>query len=150
MDGRNDYSQVLLVPSRTLLVLAGAAWIAAGAGIISASKQASSQPWSWWMGVLALVVFTVFLMMFLRLSQRNAKRILGISARLCFILDFFDANSYVIMVLMIFLGTAVRLSTFVPDTYIASFYLGLGAALILAGLYPLIVYLETWDSPRFH
>jgi hypothetical protein len=149
MESTNKTPQILLIPTRVLLIVAALVWFAAGAGVVSVGLAATTQAWNWWMGLACLIVFTAFLMLFLLLSRRNAQRILAKPEKLSFLLHFFDANSYIIMVLMIFLGTAVRLSTFVPDPYIAFFYCGLGAALILAGFYLLVIYIRTWESPHF-
>ena len=146
----SNNSQILLVPTKVLLVIAAVVWFAAGAGVVSVGLKATEQAWEWWMGLVVSAVFAAFFLLFLMLSRRNARRILSLTDRLSFIMHCFDANSYIIMVLMIFLGTAVRISTFVPDFIIAPFYCGLGAALILAGFYLLIVYMQTWDHPRFH
>ncbi len=47
---------------------------------------------------------------------------------------FFDLKAYIIMAVMISGGIWLRLSGLVPDVFIAVFYIGLGCALMLAGL----------------
>jgi len=143
-------SQLLLVPTKVLLIVAGAVWLLAGAIVASVGIKAATEPWTAWMAVGMLIVFAVFLVMFLLISRRHVRRILSYTSRLSFLFRFFNAGSYIIMFVMIFLGTAVRISTFVPDDIIAFFYSGLGAALILSGFYLFINYIRIWDSPRFH
>jgi len=149
MAAPDDRSLILLVPTRVLLPIAAAIWFVAGAAVAAVGLGAASQAWSLGMAVAALAVFAVFFVMFLALSRKNTRRILGTTEQLSFLLHCFDANSYLIMLVMVFLGTAVRLSTFVPGPVIASFYCGLGAALVLAGFYPLISFIASWDHARF-
>jgi hypothetical protein len=59
---------------------------------------------------------------------------------------FFDARSYIIMAVMIFLGASVRMAGFLPDAVIALFYCGLGAALIIAGIYLIVSYVSVCDE----
>jgi len=142
-------SPLLLVPTKVLLLIAGAVWFIAGAVVASVGVKASTQPWTWPMVLGLLVVFAIFLVVFLFISYRHIRRILSYTSKLSFLFRFFNASSYMIMVVMIFLGATVRISTFVPDSIIAFFYSGLGAALILAGLYLVISYIRVWESPRF-
>jgi len=140
---------ILLIPTRVLLLLAAAAWFVAGAAVVSVAVKCSTSAWSLWMPPASLAVFTAFLAMFLNISKRNVTRILAYREPLSFILSFFDANSYMIMAVMMFLGAAIRVSTFAPDAWIAFFYSGLGAALVLSGFYPLVNYLSTWSGAHF-
>ncbi|MCL2339807.1 MAG: hypothetical protein FWC59_02775 [Actinomycetia bacterium] len=149
MKSAYDSSQILLVPSRALLLLAALVWLLAGAGVLAAGTLAAGTAWNWGMGLGFLVVFGIFLGLFLSLSRRNVRRILHLDAPLSFIGHFFDVSSYIIMVVMIFLGLSVRISTFVPDWILAFFYAGLGAALLLSAFYPVIVYIQTWSSAHF-
>ena len=63
------------------------------------------------------------------------------TARICayeekrhFFLKFFDLKSFAIMAVMMSGGIALRSSGLAPERFIAFFYTGLGASLLLAGL----------------
>lgn len=51
-----------------------------------------------------------------------------------FFLKFFDVKSFIIMAVMMTGGIWLRSSGVAPDRFIAFFYTGLGASLLLAGL----------------
>ena len=51
-----------------------------------------------------------------------------------FFLKFFDGKAFVIMAVMMSGGIGLRVSGLVPERFIAAFYTGLGASLLLAGL----------------
>ena len=51
-----------------------------------------------------------------------------------FFLKFFDGKAFVIMAVMMSGGIGLRVSGLVPERFIAVFYTGLGASLLLAGL----------------
>jgi hypothetical protein len=111
--------------------------------------KASVTAWTWPMASGFAVTFGAFLLLFMAISKRNALRILGDAQPLSFILNCFDANSYILMAVMAFLGASVRVSTFVPDQAIASFYCGLGLALALAGINLAVRYIMAWEGERF-
>jgi hypothetical protein len=136
---------MLEIPTKLLLLLGGAAWLAAGLSVTSVGITASHGAWSGAMIIALIIVFLLFLAMFLRISLKHAKRILGYTERLTSAFKFFDANSYIIMAVMIGLGVAVRLSGLVPDPGIASFYTGLGSALLICALFYLVTYVAVCD-----
>ena len=142
-------SLLLLVPTRWLLLLAALTWLAAGAGVTAVGVKASTSAWTWSMAAGFGLTFAAFFALFFHLAERNAQRILNNRQLYSFILGFFDANSYIIMAVMVFLGASVRISTLVPDPAIASFYSGLGLALIFASLHLVIRYVQAWEGPRF-
>ena len=149
MDKESTGTQILLVPTKVLLLIAAVVWFLAGTSVATVGLKASKGVWTLGMVGVSLGVFGFFLMLFLRLSRRNAERITGHPNRLSFVLGFFDANSYMVIAVMVFLSAAIRVSTLVPESIIAAFYCGLGAALVLAGSYPLITFIQTWESPGF-
>jgi hypothetical protein len=137
---------MLEIPTKLLLLVAGAAWLAAGLGVTSVGIGASHGAWSAQMVIALVIVFVLFLVMFLRISLKHTRRILGYTEKLTPAFKFFDANSYIIMAVMIGLGVAVRLSGLVPDPAIASFYTGLGSALLLCFIYYLVTYVAVCDE----
>ena len=145
----SHHGQILLVPTRVLLLIAASAWLIAGVNVVIVGLDATTVAWTWPMAVGFLLTFTVFFVIFMIVSQQNARRVFDCQKPLSFILQFFDARSYIIMAVMLFLGAAVRISTFVPDPIIAFFYGGLGFALIFAGLYLVILYIQNWKGSHF-
>ncbi|MDR3053552.1 MAG: hypothetical protein LBU48_06805 [Coriobacteriales bacterium] len=140
---------MLGIPTKILLLIAGAAWLIAGAAVTSTGIAASQASWTNDMLIGLLIVFMFFAVMFLMVSRKHKKRILGYTEQLTSILRFFDAGSYIIMAVMIGLGVAVRLSGLVPDPIIAFFYTGLGSALLLSAVYYLVTFLTVWDGFPF-
>jgi hypothetical protein len=135
-----------MIPTKTLLVVAAAFWLAAGLSVAGVGLLASDAAWTAPMVWAMLIVFALFLVMFIRISIKHTKRILGYTDRLTSLFKFFDAGSYIIMAVMIGLGIAVRLSGLAPDFAIASFYTGLGSALLVAAIYYLVTYLTVCDA----
>ncbi|MCL2883515.1 MAG: hypothetical protein FWF30_03495 [Coriobacteriia bacterium] len=142
-------SQILLVPTRELLAIAAVLWSAAGSMVVMVGLHATTNPWAWWEALGFVLTFAAFFALFLSIARKHVRRIMAMTDKLSFILKFFDIKSWFIMIGMITLGAAVRLSTFVPNQIIAFFYCGLGAALVFSGLYILINYLQIWSSRRF-
>lgn len=124
------------VKKRTLLAVAGCVWFIAGfnvarLGVLSCQKLSSFTVIHI---LLSLIVFCPFGMMFFKMSMKHAKRIKGYTEEFRPVWHFFDLKAYIIMAVMISGGIWLRLSGLVPDVFIAVFYIGLGCALMLAGL----------------
>ena len=84
---------------------------------------------------LSILVFAVFqYFIFGRLVQKHTKRIMGYEETNQFFLKFFDVKSFIIMAIMMTGGIYIRVSKLVPERFIAVFYTGLGASLLLAGI----------------
>ena len=73
---------------------------------------------------------------FLRTNRQHTitSRISAYEEELHFFLKFFDVKSFIIMAVMMIGGIWLRSSGVAPDRFIAFFYAGLGASLLLAGL----------------
>ena len=118
------------VKKRTLLLIACLVWSAAGAnilriGIISYLPFVS----------LSAAVFLLFdRMIFGRLVEKHTLRILSYPEERQMFLRFFDGKSFAIMAGMMSGGILLRRIPAVPTQFIAVFYSGLGAALLLAGI----------------
>lgn len=82
--------------------------------------------------LLSAVVFSLFGMMFYKMSMKHTKRISGYTEPTPPFWNFFDIKAYCIMAFMMGGGIWLRCSGLVPDTFIAVFYTGLGIALGLA------------------
>ena len=119
----------------TLLLIACLVWSAAGFNILRIGILAYPGYLSLLNYLLSLVVFAVFqVFIFGKLVKKHSARIGAYEEDCHFFLKFFDAKSFAIMAFMMTGGIALRSSGIAPDRFIAVFYTGLGASLLLAGL----------------
>ena len=119
----------------TLLLIACLVWSATGFNILRIGILAYPDYLSMLNYSLSLVVFTVFqVFIFGKLVKKHSARIGAYEEERHFFLKFFDAKSFAIMAFMMTGGIALRSSGIAPDRFIAVFYTGLGASLLLAGL----------------
>jgi ABC-type Na+ efflux pump permease subunit len=128
------------VPTKSLLLIGGWVWVAAGLNITLIGFDAVAGKWALWMLGAMLLVFIFFLLMFLHIIGKHFKRIQGYAEPRTNLFKFFDAPAYLIMLFMMTLGISLRLSGRVPAAWIAFFYTGLGTALVLAGFKQLYNY----------
>ena len=84
--------------------------------------------------LLTGVVFFLFQRLFGRLVKKHTARIRAYQEEKHFFLKFFDRKVFAIMAVMMTGGISLRASGLAPERFIAVFYTGLGAALLLAGL----------------
>jgi hypothetical protein len=136
---------MLLIPTKTLLLVAAAVWLAAGVSVCSVGVSAMIG-WTIPVAVGFAIVFVLFLGMFISISNKHIRRIKGYTEKLTGIYKFFDVKSYVTIAVMIGLGLTVRLSGLVPDPAIAAFYSGLGLALLTAAVYYVATYVGCCDG----
>ena len=123
------------VKRNTLLLIACLVWGAAGVNILRLGVLAYPAYLSVLNFVLSALVFAVFqYFIFGRLVQKYTARITGYEEERHFFLKFFDVKSFIIMAVMMTGGIWLRSSGVAPDRFIAFFYTGLGASLLLAGL----------------
>ena len=123
------------VKRNTLLFLACLVWSAAGFNILRIGLIAYPAYRSVLNYLLSVLVFAVFQkFIFGRLVKKHTARIHSYEEEYHFFLKFFDGKSFVIMAVMMSGGIALRVSGLAPERFIAVFYTGLGASLLLAGL----------------
>lgn len=123
------------VKRNTLLLLACLVWSAAGfnilrIGLLSYPAYCSVQ--NYLLSVLVFIVFQIFI--FGRLVKKHTARIRAYKEERHFFLKFFDKKAFATMAVMITGGIGLRASKLVPERFIAVFYTGLGASLLLAGV----------------
>lgn len=124
-----------MVKKRTLLLLACLVWAAAGFNILRIGLMCYPGRVNPVNLLLSAVVFEVFRrFIFGRLVHKHTARILSYEEERQFFWRFFDAPSFAIMAVMMSGGIGLRASGLAPQVFIAVFYTGLGAALLLAGL----------------
>jgi hypothetical protein len=129
-----------------LILAAAVVWLAAGVSVVSVGLTSAKDPWTAFMALASLVVYALFLVMFLRISHKHIRRIRGYTEDMVNLFNFFDAQSYIILAVMIGLGAAIRISGLVPDFAIALFYSGLGLALVTAAIYYVVTYISICDE----
>ena len=69
-----------------------------------------------------------------KLVKKHSTRITAYEEERQFFFKFFDVKSFAIMAFMMTGGIALRSSGIAPERFIAVFYTGLGASLLLAGV----------------
>lgn len=120
-----------------LILLAGIVWGVAGINVARrgvATWLSLEHPGYPLLFAGALATFVVFGIMFFRLTKKNLRRIAAFERERNPFWMFMSLKSYLIMTFMISLGVVLRNYTSTPRTFIAPFYVGLGTALLLAGI----------------
>lgn len=125
----------MMVKRNTLLLLACLVWSAAGFNILRIGLMSYPAHRSVLNFLLSAAVFAVFqVFIFGKLVKKHTARISGYEEERHFFLKFFDKKAFAIMAVMMSGGIGLRASGLAPEQFIAVFYTGLGASLLLAGL----------------
>ena len=139
------------VSKRTLLLIAGIVWLAAGGNIAWLGIQAFAQinmSYVWAIILGAAVVFTLFHMkIFSKMVGKHSDRIANYEAEKIAIWRFFDKSGYIMMAIMMTGGILLRSFGLVPAWFVAFFYTGLGIALALSGVSFLIRFVRRGNRP---
>ena len=123
------------VKRNTLLLLACLVWSAAGINILRIGLMAYPAYLTARNVLLSILVFAVFQkFIFGKLVKKHTARISAYLEERHFFLNFFDGKAFAVMAVMMTGGIGLRVSGLAPERFIAVFYTGLGAALMLAGL----------------
>ena len=123
------------VKRNTLLLFACLVWSAAGGNILRIGLMAYPAYLTVVNCMLSVLVFVVFQrFIFGKLVKKHTARISSYLEERQFFLRFFDGKAFVIMAVMMTGGIGLRASGLAPERFIAVFYTGLGASLLLAGL----------------
>lgn len=123
------------VKRNTLLLLACLVWSIAGFNILRIGLMAYPAYRTILNTLLSILVFGVFQkFVFGKLVKKHTDRINSYEEERHFFLKFFDRKAFIIMAVMMTGGIGIRASGLAPERFIAVFYTGLGAALLLAGL----------------
>lgn len=124
-----------MVKNVTLLLIAALVWSAAGVNILRIGIIEYPPYFSLINALLSAVVFVIFeLFIFGRLVKKHTKRIDAYGGEKQLWIKFFDVKSFIIMAVMMTGGILLRALHLAPTEFIAVFYTGLGAALLLAGI----------------
>lgn len=125
----------MTVKRNTLLLLACVVWSAAGFNILRIGLSVYQNHLTLVNFLLSALVFAVFQQfIFGKLVKKHTARINDYPQQRHFFLKFFDGKSFGIMAVMMTGGILLRRSSFTPEGFIAFFYTGLGASLLLAGI----------------
>ena len=123
------------VKRNTLLLLACLVWSGAGSNILRIGLASYGAYVSITNLLLSGVVFLLFQkFVFGRLVRKHTARIASYWEERQFFMKFFDTKAFVIMAVMMTGGITLRFSGWAPEVFIAVFYTGLGASLLLAGV----------------
>ncbi len=123
------------VKRNTLLLLACLVWSAAGFNILRIGVMAYPPYLTVLDCMLSVLVFAVFQrFIFGKLVKKHTVRINSYLEERHFFLKFFDGRSFAVMAVMMTAGIGLRAGRLAPERFIAVFYTGLGASLLLAGL----------------
>lgn len=123
------------VKKQYLLLIACLVWAIAGGNVMVIGLKAYVEYLTPTNIVLSIFVFSVFqIFVFGKLVTKHRKRILNYTDEKQYFIKFFDVKSFIIMAVMITGGIWLRRSGIAPDRFIAVFYTGLGASLLLAGI----------------
>lgn len=122
------------VKRNTMLLLACLVWSAAGINILRIGLTAYPAYLTVRNFLLSILVFAVFQrFIFGKLVKKHTSRIGAYLEERHFFLKFFDGKAFAVMAVMMTGGMGLRVSDLAPERFIAVFYTGLGAALVLAG-----------------
>ena len=123
------------VKRNTLLLIACLVWCAAGFNIFRIGFLAYKPYVTVWNLLMSVGVFAIFQkFIFGKLVKKHSERIRNYTEGRQFFLKFFDGKSFAIMAFMMAGGIGLRVSGIAPERFIAVFYSGLGASLLLAGI----------------
>lgn len=124
-----------MVKNNTLLLIACIVWSAAGFNVLRIGIIEYPPYLPIINFLLSAAVFAVFqIFIFGRLVKKHTKRIDGYGEEKQLFIKFFDVKSFIIMAVMITGGILLRSLHIAPPIFIAVFYTGLGASLLLAGI----------------
>ena len=126
-----------MVKKNWLIVINDLLWMVAGMNIANIGVKSilaiDSLVW-----LLCVPVFAVFATMFFRIISKNCERILSMEGEKAKIYKFLTLKGYLIIAFMMTMGITLRRLGTIPEHFFAFFYTGLGSALFIAGLWPII------------
>lgn len=126
---------MMKVKKETLLLIACFVWSAAGFNIARIGLLVYPAYISILNIILSIVVFTIFQkFIFGPLVKKHTTRIHNYEEPRQYFWNFFDLKSFIIMAVMMTGGILIRSLKIAPEGFIAVFYSGLGASLLLAGI----------------
>ena len=131
-----NIDKILPVAKRHLLLANAIVWGAPGVKILVTGIQSYLALWPS-KSIVSLSVGTVlvlagFVWMFNRIVKKYSDRIMGFPEKRKSILAFLPIRGWILVIFMMCLGISLKHIPGVPTEFFASFYCGLGPALIVA------------------
>lgn len=124
------------VKRENLLLIACIVWCLAGVNILRFGVIEYAHYLTIINVALSFIVFILFRqLIFEKLVNKHTGRIAAMTEEKEPFYRFFDKKTYIIMIIMISSGVALRASGVASHHFIAVFYTGLGAALMFAGIH---------------
>ena len=139
-----DIDNILPVAKRHLLLANAVVWGAPGIKILVTGIQSYLAIWPSkiivWLALGTIAVLAGFKWMFSRIVKKYSDRIMAFPSEKKSILAFLPVKGWVLVIFMMCLGISLKFIPGVPTEFFASFYPGLGIALIVAGA----TFLSNW------
>ena len=122
------------VLKKHLLLIDAIIWGLPGVMILLKGVRAyvALQSAAWWMYLVSFVVFVLFALMFSKIVKKYSDRIAGLAGARRSAFDAFSIKGYVLIASMMLLGIVLKFIPGIPAAFFATFYCGLGPALLLA------------------
>ena len=130
-------SGFLAVSKRILLLVAGFVWGFAGLRVFTLGRGdvLLDKDNVFISVVFSITIFYIFFnFIFKKIFIKHAKRIVNSKLEKQCIFSFFDIKGYIVMGCMMTFGIVIRNLGVLNPTLLGNFYMGLGAALFLAGI----------------
>lgn len=131
-----DIDRFLPVSKRHLLLANAIVWGAPGINILITGIRSYLALWPSeqivWLAIGSVLVLAGFVWMFGRIVRRYSDRIMNFPQKKKSILAFLPVRGWILVIFMMCLGISLKHIPGVPTAFFASFYCGLGPALITA------------------
>jgi Na+/melibiose symporter-like transporter len=138
--------KILPVAKRHLLLANTIVWGAPGVKILATGIQSYLAIWPSehivWLAIGTVLVLAAFVWMFNRIVKKYSDRIMNFPEPKKSILAFLPVRGWILVIFMMCLGISLKFIPGIPTEFFASFYCGLGPALIAAAAQFLARWLE--------
>lgn len=139
---------ILPVAKHHLLLANAIVWGAPGIKILLTGIQSYMAVWPSktiiWLALGTVAVLAGFTWMFSRIVKRYSDRILAFPEQKKSIFAFLPVRGWILVIFMMCLGISLKFIPGIPTEFFASFYPGLGTALIVAGA----TFLSNWVQAK--
>lgn len=124
------------VPKKSLLFIAAVAWTVAGSillfrGFVAIPAFHHLFPETI-IGLMGGIIF--YILVFNRVSKKHISRILNLSNDKPCMFAFFDAKSYLLMIIMISTSIMIRKLHVVNEEYVFTFFIAMGVPLVFSAI----------------
>lgn len=133
-----------------LVLLAGILWIFAGVKVVMVGCRVGGEvdiKNFWYYLIMATVFLVFYFRIFSPMVDKNLDRIGKLDEPKLW--KFLDKKSYIIMFGMMFLGMGLRKFTSLPAVFFYTFYIGLGMALLSAGIKYMVILVKIYAKKYF-